>query len=80
MQPTLAIALTGVLIINIGVALLVLWAFAASKSHSSSPGQAEYAQEGASTAKTRKWAGMSGIALTAFGVLLVAGSVTASDT
>ena len=80
MEPALVIVLIGVLIINIGVALLVVWAFAASKSHSARPGQTEDAQEGASTAKTRKWAGMSGIAGTAFGVLLILGTVAASDT
>jgi hypothetical protein len=79
-EPALVIVLIGVLIINIGVGLLVVWAFAASKSHSALPGQTEDAREGASTAKTRKWAGMSGIAGTAFGVLLIVGSVAASDT
>ena len=79
-EPALVIVLIGVLIINIGVALLVVWAFAASKSHSAIPGQTEDAQEGTPTAKTRKWAGMSGIAGTAFGVLLIVGSITAADT
>lgn len=80
MEPALGIVLIGVLIINIGVGPLVVWAFAASKSRSGMPGQTEDAQEGASTAKTRKWTGMSGIAGTAFGVLLIVGAVTASDT
>lgn len=82
MEPALGIVLIGVLIINIGVALLVVWAFAATKSQRGMqmPGQTEDAQEGARTAKTRKWAGMSGIAGTAFGVLLIVGAVAASDT
>jgi hypothetical protein len=79
-EPALVIVLIAVLLINIGVALLVVWAFAATKSQRGMPGQTEDAQEGASTAKTRKWAGMSGIAGTAFGVLLIVGAVTASDT
>ena len=80
MESALVIVLIGVLIINIGVAALVVWAFAAFKSRSALPGQTEDVQEIASTAKTRKWAGMSGIAGTAFGVLLIVGSVAASDT
>jgi hypothetical protein len=79
-KPALVIVLIGVLIINIGAGLLVVWAFEASTSHSARPGQAEDAQEGARTAKTRKWAGMSGIAGTAFGVLLIVGSFAAWDT
>ncbi|MET1088311.1 MAG: hypothetical protein ABWY04_14520 [Arthrobacter sp.] len=80
MEPALAIVLTGVLIVNIGVALLVVWAFAASKSDSAIRGQTENAQEGAQSAKTRKWAGVSGLAGTAFGVLLIVGSFAVSDT
>ena len=80
MEPALVIVLIAVLLINIGVALLVVWAFAATKSQRGMPGQTEDAQEGAPTAKTRKWAGTSGIAATAFGVLLIIGAVAASDT
>ena len=80
MEPALGIVLIGVLIINIGVALLVVWAFEASKSHGGMPGQTEDAQEGAPTAKTRKWAGMTGLVGTAFGVLLIVGSFAAWDT
>jgi hypothetical protein len=80
LEPALVIVLIGVLIINIGVGLLVVWAFTASERRFAIRGQAEDAQEGASTAKTRKWAGMSGIAGTAIGVLLIVGSVAASDT
>jgi hypothetical protein len=79
-KPALVIVLIGVLIINTGVALLVVWAFAATKSQRGMPGQTEDAQEGASTAKTRKWAGMTGIAGTAFGVLLIVGSFATWDT
>ena len=79
MKPALVIVLIGVLIINTGVALLVVWAFAASKSHRPRPGQTEDAQEGARTAKTRKWAGMTGLVGTAFGVLLIVGSFAAWD-
>ena len=80
MEPALVIVLIAVLLINIGVALLVVWAFAATKSQRGMPGQTEDAQEGARTAKTRKWAGMTGLVGTAFGVLLIVGAVTASDT
>jgi hypothetical protein len=79
-KPALVIVLIGVLIINIGAGLLVVWAFAASTSHSARPGQTEDAQEGARTAKTRKWAGMFGLFGTAFGVLLILGTVAASGT
>lgn len=79
MEPALVIVLIGVLTVNIGVALLVLWAFAASKSRRVLPGHMEDAPEGAPTDKTRKWTGLSGIAGTALGVLLIVGSVAASD-
>ncbi|WHP59552.1 hypothetical protein QMY03_00880 [Arthrobacter sp. KFRI-F3372] len=79
-EPAFGIALIGVLIINIGVALLVVWAFAAFKSNNSLPGQKEDAREGAASAKTRKWAGRSGIAGTVIGVLLITASIAASDT
>ncbi|VXC49630.1 conserved exported hypothetical protein [Arthrobacter sp. 9AX] len=74
METALVTVLIGVLITNIGVGLLVVGAFAASESHGAVRRQTEYAREVAPTAKTGKWAGMWGIAGTAFGVLLVVGS------
>lgn len=65
MEPALVVALLGVLTVNIGVAVLVLWAFAASKSRRVLPGQMKDAPEGTPADKTRKWAGMSGLAGTA---------------